>query len=71
MIDYAYDFKIYQSAGTDGEQETAFVENTQTVPIIDGNGTRIVPETISFAIPEAAFDQDGVYLNMFVDVMGL
>ena len=70
MTDYAYDFKIYQSAGTDGEQETAFVENTQTVPTIDGNGTRIVPETISFAIPEAAFDQDGVYLNMFVDVMG-
>lgn len=39
MTDYAYDFKIYQSAGTDGEKE-------------------------------AAFEQDGVYLNMYVDVMG-
>lgn len=70
MTDYAYDFKIYQSAGTDGEKEAVFVENTQTVPTIDGNGTRTVPETISFDIPEAAFGQDGVYLNMYVDVMG-
>ena len=70
MTDYAYDFKIYQSAGTDGEKQGAFVENTQIVPTIDGSGTRNVPETISFAIPEAAFGQDGVYLNMYVDVMG-
>ena len=70
MTDYAYDFKIYQSAGTDGEKQGAFVENTQIVPAIDGSGTRNVPETISFAIPEAAFGQDGVYLNMYVDVMG-
>ena len=70
MTDYAYDFKIYQSAGTDGEKQAAFVENTQIVPAIDGSGTRNVPETISFAIPEAAFGQDGVYLNMYVDVMG-
>lgn len=70
MTDYAYDFKIYQSAGTDGEKQAAFVENTQIVPTIDGSGTRNVPETISFAIPEAAFGQDGVYLNMYVDVMG-
>ena len=70
MTDYAYDFKIYQSAGTDGEKEAVFVENTQTVPTIDGNGTRTVPETISFVIPEAVFEQDGVYLNMYVDVMG-
>lgn len=70
MTDYAYDFKIYQSAGTDGGKQGAFVENTQIVPAIDGSGTRNVPETISFAIPEAAFGQDGVYLNMYVDVMG-
>ena len=70
MTDYAYDFKIYQSAGTDGEKQGAFVENTQIVPTIDGSGTRNVPEKISFAIPEAAFGQDGVYLNMYVDVMG-
>ena len=70
MTDYAYDFKIYQSAGTDGEKQAAFVENTQIVPTIDGSGTRNVPETISFAIPESAFGQDGVYLNMYVDVMG-
>lgn len=70
MTDYAYDFKIYQSAGTDGEKQGAFVENTQIVPAIDGSGTRNVPETISFAIPEAAFGQDGVYLNMYVDMMG-
>ena len=70
MTDYAYDFKIYQSAGTDGEKEAVFVENTQTVPTMDGNGTRMVPETISFVIPEAVFEQDGVYLNMYVDVMG-
>ena len=70
MTDYAYDFKIYQSAGTDGEKQGAFVENMQIVPTIDGSGTRNVPETISFAIPEAAFGQDGVYLNMYVDVMG-
>lgn len=70
MTDYAYDFKIYQSAGTDGKKQGAFVENTQIVPAIDGSGTRNVPETISFAIPEAAFGQDGVYLNMYVDVMG-
>lgn len=70
MTDYAYDFKIYQSAGTDGEKQGAFVENTQIVPAIDGSGTRNVPETISFAIPEAAFGQDGVYLNMYVEVMG-
>lgn len=70
MTDYAYDFKIYQSAGTDGEKQGAFVENTQIVPAIDGSGTRNVPETISFAIPKAAFGQDGVYLNMYVDVMG-
>ena len=70
MTDYAYNFKIYQSAGTDGEKQAAFVENTQIVPTIDGSGTRNVPETISFAIPEAAFGQDGVYLNMYVDVMG-
>lgn len=70
MTDSAYDFKIYQSAGTDGEKQGAFVENTQIVPAIDGSGTRNVPETISFAIPEAAFGQDGVYLNMYVDVMG-
>ena len=70
MTDYAYDFKIYQSAGKDGEKQGAFVENTQIVPTIDGSGTRNVPETISFAIPEAAFGQDGVYLNMYVDVMG-
>ena len=70
MTDYAYDFKIYHSAGTDGEKQGAFVENTQIVPAIDGSGTRNVPETISFAIPEAAFGQDGVYLNMYVDVMG-
>ena len=70
MTDYAYDFKIYQSAGTDGEKQGAFVENTKIVPAIDGSGTRNVPETISFAIPEAAFGQDGVYLNMYVDVMG-
>ena len=70
MTDYAGDFKIYQSAGTDGEKEAVLVENMQTVPTIDGNGTRTVPETISFTIPEAAFEQDGVYLNMYVDVMG-
>lgn len=70
MTDYADDFKIYQSAGTDGEKEAVLVENMQTVPTIDGNGTRTVPETISFTIPEAAFEQDGVYLNMYVDVMG-
>lgn len=70
MTDYAYDFKIYQSAGTDGEKEAVLVENTQRVQTIDGNGTRTVPETISFIIPEAAFEQDGVYLNMYVDVMG-
>ena len=70
MTDYAYDFKIYQSAGTDGEKEAVLVENTQTVPTIDGNGTRTVPKTISFIIPESAFEQDGVYLNMYVDVMG-
>ena len=29
-----------------------------------------MPETISFAIPQGTFDQNGVYLSMYVDAMG-
>lgn len=70
LTDYAYDFKIYQAPKASGDTVDADIVTTQNVPKADGSGNHEVPETISFAIPQGTFDQNGVYLSMYVDAMG-
>lgn len=70
LTDYAYDFKIYQAPKASGETVDADIVTAQEVLKADGSGNHVVPETISFAIPQGTFDQNGVYLNMYVDAMG-
>lgn len=70
LTDYAYNFKVYQEPKAFGETVDADIVATQNVPKADGSGNHEVPETISFAIPQGTFDQNGVYLSMYVDAMG-
>lgn len=70
LTDYAYNFKVYQAPKASGETVDADIVATQDVPKADGSGNHEVPETISFAIPQGTFDQNGVYLSMYVDAMG-
>lgn len=70
LTDYAYDFKIYQAPKASGETVDVDIVTAQEVLKADGSGNHVVPETISFAIPQGTFDQNGVYLNMYVDAMG-
>lgn len=70
LTDYAYNFKVYQGPKAFGETVDADIVATQNVPKADGSGNHEVPETISFAIPQGTFDQNGVYLSMYVDAMG-
>ena len=70
LTDYAYDFKVYQGTKPSGETVAADVVTTQEVPKAVGDGNHVVPETISFAIPQGTFEQNGVYLSMYVDAMG-
>ena len=69
LTDYAYNFKVYQGTTASGETVDADIVATQDVPKADGSGNHVVPETVSFAIPKAAFDADGVYITMWVDAM--
>ena len=70
LTDYAYNFKVYQAPKASGETVDADIVATQDVPKADGSGNHEVPETISFAIPQGTFEQNGVYLSMYVDAMG-
>ena len=70
LTDYAYNFKVYQAPKASGETVDADIVATQDVPKADGSGNHEVPEPISFAIPQGTFDQNGVYLSMYVDAMG-
>ena len=70
LTDYAYDFKVYQGTKPSGDTVAADIVAAQEVPKADGSGNHEVPETISFAIPQGTFEQDGVYLSMYVDAMG-
>ena len=70
LTDYAYDFKVYQGTKPSGDTVAADVVATQEVPKAVGDETHVVPETISFAIPQGTFEQNGVYLSMYVDAMG-
>lgn len=70
--DYAYDFKIYQGTKASGETVAATVDSTQDVIFKNGEEEtpKTVPAQITFKIPEAVKNTDGVYLSMFVDAMG-
>ena len=70
LIDYAYDFKVYQGVKPSGDTVAADVVATQNVPKADGSGNHDVPETISFTIPKDTYSNNGVYLSMYVDAMG-
>lgn len=70
LTDYAYNFKTYQAPKASGDTVDADIVTAQEVLKADGSGNHVVPETISFAIPQGTFDQNGVYLSMYVDAMG-
>ena len=70
LTDYAYDFKVYQQPKASGTPVAADVVASQSVAKADGSGNHEVPETISFAIPSACYQADGIYLSMYVDAMG-
>lgn len=72
LTDYAYNFKVYQTAaiGTDQDKKDVQIVKEQTVQKADKSGTHVVPETISFELPESTYTQDGVYMSMYVDAMG-
>ena len=70
LTDYAYNFKIYQENKHGGDLADADIVSTQNVAKADGSGEHEVPETISFTIPKACYEADGIYLSMYVDAMG-